>query len=149
MAGATIKGYISKRISATLCRWMLSYGIVLALPVLFGGIIYGDALAREQKNVHRIQHQAMYSVQTYLEKELESLYQICYSLLNSRAVAALERNDGGEYTPEQILKVLEIEKQIANYKLINGMISELYLYLPKQDDIITNDLFCQIGRAHV
>ena len=66
MAGATIKGYISKRISATLCRWMLSYGIVLALPVLFGGIIYGDALAREQKNVHRIQHQAMYSVQTYL-----------------------------------------------------------------------------------
>ncbi|MCI8625996.1 MAG: AraC family transcriptional regulator [Lachnospiraceae bacterium] len=144
MAGATIKGYISKRISATLCRWMLSYGIVLALPVLFGGIIYGDALAREQKNVHRIQHQAMYSVQTYLEKELESLYQICYSLLNSRAVAALERNDGGEYTPEQILKVLEIEKQIANYKLINGMISELYLYLPKQDDIITNDLFCPL-----
>ncbi len=144
MAGFPIKRHISRKISSTLYRWMLSYGLVLALPVLFGGIIYGDALAREQKNVHRLQHQAVYSVQIYLENELESLYQICYSLLNSRAVAALERNDGSGYTPEQRLKVLEIEKQIANYKLINGVISDLYVYLPRQDDIITSELFSSL-----
>ena len=137
-----MKDYLMSQIKSVFIRWLLSYFLILLIPVLFGSIIYGHALDNVRRENRRAQRQVLEQNRQNFEKQLETFYNIAYGILNGINVnKVLEPGTDGGYSSEQQLDRAILQKQLNNLRTINDSIEEVYLYESQSDSILSTRAF--------
>ncbi len=143
-----MKDYLMSQIKSVFIRWLLSYFLILLIPVLFGSIIYGHALDNVRRENRRAQRQVLEQNRQNFEKQLETFYNIAYGILNGINVnKVLEPGTDGGYSSEQQLDRAILQKQLNNLRTINDSIEEVYLYESQSDSILSTRAFCRLEES--
>lgn len=120
-------------------RWILSYAVIMIIPLLFGMVIYIYALNTIKEEVVTVQEQSIEQVRMGLDNVMDNLYKVSYTLASSAYNSGIYTERSGEdgYNP---LSVRQVQKTMASYYIANDKIGKIYMYFPENDYILTGDL---------
>ena len=129
----------------TLHKWIISYLVVLGIPLLFGILIYEYALYIVREEVDTVQYQALMRIQDSLEHVVETCERLGLSVVSSEEAGILRRMEGRDgYTPEQLLSTKALTGKLSQHFIANDQIERIVVYFPETGYVLLKDLFCPL-----
>ena len=119
------KFYINK----TFRKWLLSYLLVLILPLMMMSIIALHAFSTVKKELTQVYNGTLSQIQTTLDSEFTSIHKITYEIAADSRVQALayEKSD---FSPRQYQTMKQIQTDLQKNLLNCDLAWEIYLYFP-------------------
>jgi AraC-type DNA-binding domain-containing proteins len=116
--------------------WMVSYALILIIPIVVASITYIISLGIIKDEVSKAQSASMEQVKSIVDGKIQeidrlssefSLNQKLNNIMNLEH--PLEGND--------ILNIIDIQKDIAKFKVSNNFIDDIYVYINNNNFIFT------------
>ena len=139
-----------KRKSKTYHKWLLSYVLLMVMPLLFGCVIYWYAMERIEEDVEYVQRQTLTQVKDTMEGNLYMCDHIGLALTNKSEAEHLKSfEENGSYSVRQRLYPKALVEDMLLYSASNEMIDEIMLYFPKTDYIVKQSRFCPLEYSKI
>ncbi len=111
-----------------LLSWMLSYLVILLLPLLAGG--YGcvkaiDAIRTETMETQRLSLEQLRHV---IDLRFEELSGVGYTVIASKSLQKLV-SAGSELKPAQLLDIVHAQKELSSQVRANAFLDGMYIYI--------------------
>lgn len=127
-----------KKISKLIMTWAISYIILLIIPVFFSNV-YGYHSIRSLKSENVQNRQLMISnVQDAINRRISEFNHIARNLQVNNMVLSISYNTDDSFTNLQYTYVNSLQKTCSGFIAANNLLSEIYLYFPKQETIISS-----------
>lgn len=138
------KGNLRK--GSVLRKWLLSYLLILIIPLLGTLISYRYTRSAMIKEIHSSNHTALAGIMTGINDQLEQSKYTAESLLSNEkltTVAHAQKNDSAfrSLLPDMIDLIFSFQRPMSN--------SEILVYLPATDYLITNSTANPLSRLSV
>ena len=117
--------------------WALSYAFVAILPILIGSIVYIEAVKTVKDEVNKVNSMSLQQLRSVLDGKFEELSRTLSNIALSQDVQTLMYNED-PLTPKEILTIREVQKDLTKFKLSNGYIDEIYIYVNNNDFIFSS-----------
>ena len=116
-------------INKTFRKWLLSYLLVLILPLMMMSIIALHAFSTVKKEITQVYNGTLSQIQTTLDSEFTSIHKITHEIAADSRVQALayEKSD---FSPHQYQTMKQIQTDLQKNLLNCDLAWEIYLYFP-------------------
>ena len=122
-----MRHYLLTKIRSTFAKWMISYLVILVIPVIFGTLIYGHAMNNMQQESSYAQEQTLWQAKQNFENQITILYNMAYGVLHSESIGSVaDPERSGTYSPKQNILLRDIQRQLVNLAAINEGIESVY-----------------------
>jgi len=119
-------------------RWLLSYLFILALPVLFGCMIYLYSMATIRQEAEDIQYQSTIHSKVGMETLLENVSAMSATLLSNSSIRSIAVCPRETYTKEQRMILKDVKEMLIDYMVSNEMMEQVFLYMPKAGYVVNS-----------
>ena len=115
----------------------MSYAFVAILPILIGSIVYIEAVKTVNDEVNKVNNMSLLQLKSVLDGKFEELSRTVSNIALNQDVQTLMYNEK-PLTPKEILTIREVQKDLTKFKLSNGYIDEIYIYVNNNDFIFSS-----------
>ena len=119
-------------------RWVISYILVFFIPLIFGFMIYNYAHREIENQIENSYIQRINHLESTISVAFDTVNGRCWELLNQVIDNSIIYADEFDSVQRQFLP--EIQRNMFETKSGNNYISELYIYLPRSDYMITDSV---------
>lgn len=134
-----MKRFLSRyRISKTFLTWVLSYIVVLVLPITVSSFLYRSSLKTLQDETEKIHSANLSQLQTHMDEKLGELRRIS-SEVSSFSTVKIFMSLDPPLTPANEYKKKEIQEYLQQIKLANSFVEEIFIYFRKNDYFLSSD----------
>ena len=119
-------------------RWVISYILVFFIPLIFGFMIYNYAHREIENQIENSYMQRINHLESTISVAFDTVNGRCWELLNQVIDNSIIYADEFDSVQRQFLP--EIQRNMFETKSGNNYISELYIYLPRSDYMITDSV---------
>ena len=130
---------ITKRLlfkNKVLVTWLLSYVMVLAIPLLIGSLLYAEAGNIIEDVVRQVHQSSLEQVGATLDGSLSEIGKISDTL----AVDSIVKNlmyKRGKLTAEDFYDMYVLQRSLISLKNTNNMINGIYIYFKRNGSILS------------
>ena len=118
-------------------KLILSFLLILSLPIVTGSVVYNRAIAITEENTINYNKAMLVQVQEIIDSQIQQTNMILKRAALNSQIARLA-TVRGEITPEIIYDMRLLMQHLASYKIINPAIVDFYLYFFNTGMIITS-----------
>lgn len=132
------------KINSTLRTIILSYIVVLLLPLLFGIILYSFAIQVVRTEADRAQLQVIDHVEDSVNYSIESMNNVIDALLVDNKINTLSKKT--YYNKADYLKMRDIQNQLNLAAISNSYIDDIIIYFHQTDTVLSTQYYLsQVG----
>ena len=122
---------------AVFLSWVLSYAFVAIMPILIGSIVYIASVKTVREEVNKVNNMSLVQLKSVLDGKFEELNRTVSNIaLNQDVQTLMYRKD--PLMAKDILTIREVQKDLTKFKLSNGYIDEIYIYINNNDFIFSS-----------
>ena len=112
--------------------WLVSYIIILIIPIITGIFVYTQSLATVKNEVSNVQLSAMTNLKSILDSRFEGFERICGQLsMNQDIKNMMVSYDNID--PNTVIYAYEAQKDLTSYTLSNPLLDNIYIYFNNAD----------------
>ena len=132
-----------------LSKLILSFLLILCLPIVTGSVVYNRAIAITEEQTISYNKVLLAQVQETIDSQIQQVNMILTRAAVNRQISRLA-SVRGEATPEIIYDMRELMNYLVTYKIVNPLIVDYYLYFFNTGMIVTSravyreDLFFEV-----
>jgi two-component system, response regulator YesN len=119
-------------------RYLLSYLMILSIPILIGSFAYNRALDLVEQDAIDLNtiiiEQGRDVVDTYLKEVDNTTKQLALGLTSNNITYS-----SGSVTAADVVKIMEVKRYLSSFILTNGFVKQYYIYFKNGDVVITPD----------
>ena len=129
----------------TFFKWLLSFAVILILPLVIGSFFYIQSLETIRREVERVNEGSLEQVKILIDGKLEEINKVCTSIsLDNKTQSLIFAHD--QLAPEDYYTKSLLQKDIAKFITSNSFIEDIYLYLPQSSAVVTRNLLIDMDR---
>lgn len=141
-AGVTpVLRYLKKiktiKIGKLLITWLISYLSILLIPIIISGIVYVKTASIVEKEINNNNLILLKQVQKLIDKKMLDVKQLGLQVAWNSKLVSLFYNDK-PMNPEGRYSISRLQKDLRIYKVANGYIREIYVYLHNSEMFINS-----------
>ncbi len=118
-------------------RFLLSYLILLIIPLITSGIIYRRTAVMVEKDIMTANNQYLEDSKAILDKELENLDFTVKRLIMNQEISTFLNTPYPETGSSEIIKIINASYAISSYRIKNDFFTDFYIYSRLNKIILT------------
>jgi len=117
--------------------WIASYALFMIVPILIGIFIYNQSVKVITDEVNHVHYASLNQLKMIMDTKQREIENIGTKLLiNDRIRNTMEIRES--LTTSQGYSLVEIQKELINYKVSNDFIEDMYIYFKYNDFVLSN-----------
>ena len=126
--------------SKTFLHWLLSYLIILLLPLMLAGIVYGLSLTSIRQTINSTHQASLKAISAQIDRSFDSAQEIADILLVDDSLKILSSIEES-YSVLNYQSMCKLQKNIQSMLYTNKTVNNIYIYL-NRTDILLNQNIC-------
>jgi|GEM_PF-6391401 len=132
-----LKKIISKR-NSVLCSWLISYFLILLVPIIVGGVIYVSTKQNTKEVTYEVNNLLLQQMKYELDSYLDDVANMDWSV-SIQPIFQTIIKENKDKTGEIYYMASEISSNLKQWKAINTDMNEIYLYFRDVDLVISSE----------
>ena len=139
--GMTLLRYLKKlgttKNRSLLVTWLISYISILLIPIVISGLVYAESTRIVEREINNNNVILLKQIQKLMDKKMNDVKQLGLQVAWNPKLKVIFYN-GKPMNSHGCFTISEMQKDFRVYKIANGYIDELYVYLHNSDMIVTS-----------
>ncbi len=120
-----------------LVTWLLSYVLVLAIPLLVGSLLYVESSKIIEEEISQVQQASLDQLKSSLDSDLRDIKKISSALAVDSIVAKLSFK-WDDFSPTDFYSMYTLQKSVRSLKVTNTTIDGIYIYFKRSGSILSH-----------
>lgn len=118
-------------------NFLLSYLIVLLIPLIIGIIAYNEALKAVEQDAWEANLSSLQQCRSILDGRLAEVDQVVTQMAFNPKIRALANADSPYEDATNIINIKDAQESIIPYRYTNNFVKDIYIYLNKSNIVIS------------
>lgn len=118
--------------------WLISYVLILLIPVVISTIIYVRAASIVETEINRANESILMQIQQEVDSKLRDIRKICMELgMDKKVIEVANMNE--PVNDQEYYKIIDFARDLKIFKAGNEFLDGLYIYFRKNDVILSSN----------
>lgn len=121
-----------------LYTWVISYVVVLFVPVIIGSVIYKESIKSIENETNRANESILMQVQQAVDSKLKDIERLCTDIALNKTVSNFV-NVKGPVVGVERSTIFDIGRDIKSYHTTNEFLKDFYIFFRNSDTVISSN----------
>lgn len=131
-----VRGVLKSK-NSIIFSWLLSYILILLIPIAFTGIVYFITVRTIEQETNRANLALLKQVQLTMDNILKDAERLTFNIAFNPSIQALTTSQEPNWNGRQY-EVSEIVKEFRRMNISNGYINDFYVYFRNMDSVVSS-----------
>lgn len=132
-----IKNYKFVKNRSILISWLISYISILLIPIIISGFVYRESTKIVEREINNNNVIMLRQIQGIIDKKMADVERLSLQVAWNPKLKSLFYNTKPVGARERF-NIAQVQKDLFIYKVANGYIDELYVYLHGSDMVVSS-----------